>query len=352
MTGATTVDPLASLVYTLDLDPAQWLERNRRGEVPGRFPYGLDRLAESGFRVEAEIVRRAGRNPREWMGLVDPRLWLARRVKPGTGAVIAWDESTAVPMFIRHARSDRRLMAGVIWATDMAALPSRISPHLRVLRHIYRHLDAVWVLSRGQLPVLREWLDVPADRLHFVPLGIDTGFFPETRLPERPMVLSMGNDRDRDPATLFEAMRILHSELPDTRVVIQSRSVSTAPRGIELIRGLSGTEVKGLYAQASIVAVATRHNLHVSGMTTALEAMSMGRPVVLSRTPGAEDYVRDGSTGRLVLPGDAQAMAKAVVELLSEREILSKMGSAAAAHVRESHSESSMARALASIAKS
>ena len=350
MTKATTADPLASLVYTLDLDPGRWLDRHLRGEVPGRFPYGLDRLAESGFRVEAEVVRRAGRNPREWIGLVDPRLWLPRQVKPQTGAVIAWDESTAVPMLIRHGRGDRKLMAGVIWATDAAAANARFSPHLGLLRQVYRHLDAVWVLSRGQLPILREWLGVPADRLHFVPLGIDTDFFPERQLPERPMVLSMGNDRDRDPATLFEAMRILHSLLPDIRVVVQSRSVSTAPRGIELIRGLSGTEVKGLYAEASIVAVATRHNLHVSGMTTALEAMSMGRPVVLSGTPGAGDYVKDGRTGRLVLPGDAQAMADAMVELLSEREMLSTMGSAAAAHVRECHSESSMARRLASIA--
>lgn len=341
--------PLASLVYTLDLDPAVWLARHDQGEVPGRFPYGLDRLAEFGFRVEAETVRRAGRDLRDWAGLANPCVWRPRRPST-TGAVLAWDESTVVPMLIRHAKSRRRLMAGVIWATDVSG--SHLSPRLNLLRHVYRRMDAVWVLSRGQLPALRDWLGLPTERYHFVPLGIDTGFFPATRLPDRPMVLSLGNDRDRDPATLFKAMSILHAKMPNVRVVIQSRSITTAPDGIELIQRLSGPEVKELYSQASIVAVATRHNLHVSGMTTALEAMSMGRPVVLSGTPGAEDYVRDGRTGRLVLPGNAHAMADAVADLLVDPELLAGMGTAAAAYVRQSHSESAMSRTLAAIARS
>lgn len=350
MIRGTAQEPLASLVYTKDLDPAFWLKQHRLGEVPGRFPYGLDRLSEAGFRVEAETVRRAGRNPREWIGLADPRLWLPRQAKSGAGVVLAWDEATAVPLLIRHARSDKRLMAGIIWATDAAASTS-ISARLGLLRQVYRHLDAVWVLSRGQLPVLREWLDVPASRLYYVPLGIDTAYFPKTRLPDSPMVLSMGNDRDRDPATLFEAMRILRYQMPETRVVVQSRAASAAPYGIEVTPRLTGPEVKRLYAQSSVVAIATRHNLHVSGMTTALEAMSMGRPVVLSATPGASDYVQDGTTGRLVLPGDPQAMADAVVELLMDRELLAGMGAAAAAHVREFHTESAMAKILAAIAQ-
>ena len=343
-------EPLASLVYTLDLDPALWLERHYKGEVPGRFPYGLDRLAEYGFRVESETVRRAGRDLRDWAGLANPRVWRARTLAEGTGAVIAWDESTVVPMLIRHSKSQRRLMAGVIWATDAAG--PRFSPRLSLLRRVYRRMDAVWVLSRGQLPAVSDWLGLPTERCHYVPLGIDTEFFPSTRLPDRPMVLSMGNDRDRDPATLLRAMSILRARMPDVRVVIQSRSVTTAPSGIEVIQRLSGSEVKDLYAQASVVAVATRQNLHVSGMTTALEAMSMGRPVVLSGTPGAEDYVRNGRTGRLVAPGDAHAMADAVAELLGEPTLLAGMGTAAAAHVRRSHSESVMSQALAAIARS
>jgi glycosyltransferase involved in cell wall biosynthesis len=340
----------ATIVYSQDLEPRMWSERHVKGEVPGHYPYGLDRIAHAGLRIETELVRPARRRPRDWTGLLNPRCWLPRRQERTGPAMLAWDESTAVPMFVRHAHSDRRLMAGMIWATDLVAAPG-YSPRLSVLRQVYRRMDAVWALSGAQLPVLRDWLGIPADRIHFVPFGIDTNFFPAAPFPERPMVLSLGNDRDRDPATLFEAMRMVRSRLPHTRFVVQSQSGLPVPPGVEVIPRLTGPQVRELYAQATVVAVATRPNVHVSGMTTALEAMSTGRPVVLSATDGAADYVRDGNTGLLVPPGDPQAMADAVHGLLSQGDLLRDMGSAASAHVRASHSEDTMAAVLAGIAR-
>ncbi|MDQ0146989.1 glycosyltransferase family 4 protein [Pseudarthrobacter niigatensis] len=163
------------------------------------------------------------------------------------------------------------------------------------------------------------------------------------------MILSLGNDRDRDPRTLFEALRMLLQHLPGTRVVVQSRSNLDAPPGVEVFSSLSGPRVRDLYREASVVVVATKQNLHVSGMTTVLEAMSSGRPVVLSGTPGAEDYVKHGETGYLVAPGQSSFLANAILDILSQQHLLERMGAAAAAHVRASHTEATMTRALAEV---
>lgn len=350
MTAGAKSSPLATLVYSQDLEPRLWSARHGQGEVPGRYPYGLDRIGHAGFRIETELVRPLRRRPRDWTGLLNPRCWLPRPEERTGPAMLAWDESTAVPMFVRHAHSDRRLMAGIIWATDLARTPVNM-PRLSVLRQVYRRMDAVWALSTAQLPVLRDWLGVPMDRIHFVPFGIDTSFFRAAPLPDRPMVLSLGNDRDRDPTTLFEAIRLIQSRLPGTRFVVQSQSGLPVSPGVEVIPRLTGPQVRELYAQATVVAVATRPNMHVSGMTTALEAMSTGRPVILSATDGAADYVQDGITGRLVPPGDPQAMADAVQGLLSQEDLLRDMGSEASAYVREAHSQDTMAAVLADIAR-
>lgn len=351
MKSTSTTEGIATLIYSHDLEPGMWSKRHAQGDVPGYYPYGLHRIADCGMDVETETVRPARRSPWDWTGLINPGCWAPRPPARDARVALAWDESVAVPMFIRHRSSERRLMAGVIWATDQVQ-SSRYSPRLSIIREVYRRLDAVWVLSRAQISPLQEWLGVPQSRLHFLPFGIDTGFFPQAPLPERPMVLSMGNDRDRDPATLFEAMRIVRSQLPETRLVVQSRAGLASPAGVELIQRLSGRQVRELYTQASVVAIATKPNLHVSGMTTALEAMSVGRPVVLSHTEGAADYVREGVTGRLVAPGDPKAMANAILKLLSERELLRTMSNAAAAHVQRHHSETTMASALVRIARS
>lgn len=57
-----------------------------------------------------------------------------------------------------------------------------------------------------------------------------------------------------------------------------------------------------------------------------LEAMSCGKPVVASRVGGTVEAVVDGVTGILVEPGDADALADAVIKLLQDPERSRKMG--------------------------
>jgi glycosyltransferase involved in cell wall biosynthesis len=51
-----------------------------------------------------------------------------------------------------------------------------------------------------------------------------------------------------------------------------------------------------------------------------LEAMASGRAVVASAVGGVPECVDDGRTGRLVRPGQADSLAEAIIELLSDRE--------------------------------
>lgn len=51
-----------------------------------------------------------------------------------------------------------------------------------------------------------------------------------------------------------------------------------------------------------------------------LEAMAAGRPVVASAIPGYAAVARDGLDGLMVPPGDAEALARALVEVLSSPE--------------------------------
>ncbi len=63
----------------------------------------------------------------------------------------------------------------------------------------------------------------------------------------------------------------------------------------------------------------------------ALEAMACGSPPVVSKVGGLPEVVTDGHDGRLVAPGDTQAMADAAVEILSSPETFRRMSSAARA---------------------
>lgn len=75
--------------------------------------------------------------------------------------------------------------------------------------------------------------------------------------------------------------------------------------------------------------------------TVLAEAMNAGTPVVATRVGGLPEVVDDGVTGRLVEPGDPEALAAAVLDVLSRRE---EMGAAGRERARRWHADAYAAR--------
>jgi len=81
-------------------------------------------------------------------------------------------------------------------------------------------------------------------------------------------------------------------------------------------------------AAADVLAAPSRNE----GMGRALvEGMALGLPVVGSEIGGIPAVIADGETGWLVPPGDAAALAEALVELGRDAALCAKLGAAAAA---------------------
>lgn len=66
-----------------------------------------------------------------------------------------------------------------------------------------------------------------------------------------------------------------------------------------------------------------------------MEAMARGMCVVSSDTSGPSDYICDGANGRLVPVGDVSAMALSAIDLATDAEMCSRLGSSARAIAAE-----------------
>jgi len=75
-----------------------------------------------------------------------------------------------------------------------------------------------------------------------------------------------------------------------------------------------------------------------------LEAMGLGRPVVATDIGGNRELVRHGETGLLVPPGDPGALAAAVLTLLGDRALASRLAEAARTRFRAGFSVPTMVR--------
>jgi glycosyltransferase involved in cell wall biosynthesis len=68
-----------------------------------------------------------------------------------------------------------------------------------------------------------------------------------------------------------------------------------------------------------------------------IEAMATGCPVIATRVGGVPDLIVDGETGRLVPPGDVEALGAALLELFREPERTARMAELAQRQVLERH---------------
>lgn len=319
----------------------EWERAHAEGAVPDRWPYGLHRV-----RTGSESLPSFGEAlPLKSLAIMKSFM-TGLRSPINDHTAIAWDEDTAIRLFLQRPRA--RKFAGVIWATDRL---NRCEFSLKdvVLRRILPKFDGLWVLSRAQEEVLRDWLGADTPPISYLPFGIDEGFFTPHPYPARPYVISLGRDRDRDPATLFEALEEVKRRRPDVQIGVQTMATSKPPAGVHVLPLMPHSELRKLYRASTVVAVATRPNVHVSGMTVALEAMATCRPVVMSDTPGMSGYVEHGVTGILVKPQNAECMAAGILDLLGSPNAAAQMGERGRKRVEARHTTQRMASTLSAI---
>src|SRR5438445_8167282 len=78
------------------------------------------------------------------------------------------------------------------------------------------------------------------------------------------------------------------------------------------------------------------------------QALAVGTPVVASTVGGSPELIRDGENGRLVPPGDAKALADAILALLGDPERARAMARAGQALIQERYSiDATMTRTTA-----
>lgn len=131
---------------------------------------------------------------------------------------------------------------------------------------------------------------------------------------------------------LIEAMALLRQRGVDARLVVlgEGEERESLQRRIEGLGLSDHVTLAGFQQQVGPwlrCADAFVCSSNYEGISLAiLEAMSAGLPVVATAVGGNPNLISDGENGRLVPPGDADALATALEELASEPELRHRMG--------------------------
>jgi glycosyltransferase involved in cell wall biosynthesis len=214
------------------------------------------------------------------------------------------------------------------------------SATIRGLATAHADMDVAFVLGESAKKILTETWPITAP-VHVIPHG-DEGIFHSASIRSAettgPVALSFGTITTyKGIDTLCEAWPKVRAHVPNAELVIAG-ALSADVDGPSLrarVRSLAGAtlsmsyiplaDVPSYFARARCVVLPYKRS---SQSGVAHLAHTLARPVVATRVGDIPSVVRDGVSGLLVDPDDSDALALALVRLLTDPELSARMGNA------------------------
>jgi len=196
--------------------------------------------------------------------------------------------------------------------------------------------------SRFMAREVVDGFDLPLDKLHLVPNGVDPRLWaPATPngASREPLVLAWGRVQyEKGFQVLASAIALLRQRVPGIHCVIAGRG-SYLPdlqshidlEGVSDIVQLAGfvpdTDLRTLLHRAGCAVIPS---LYEPFGIVALEAMAAGAPTIVARTGGLAEILDGTGAGLLFEPGSAEELASAIEKVLTDPAAASALTSASA----------------------
>ena len=204
--------------------------------------------------------------------------------------------------------------------------------------------------SRFMAREVVDGFDLPLDKLHLVPNGVDPRLWaPATPngAGREPLVLAWGRVQyEKGFQVLASAIALLRQRVPGIHCVIAGRG-SYLPdlqshidlEGVSDIVQLAGfvpdTDLRTLLHRAGCAVIPS---LYEPFGIVALEAMAAGAPTIVARTGGLAEILDGTGAGLLFEPGSAEELASAIEKVLTDPAAASALTSASADLLGEHYS--------------
>jgi glycosyltransferase involved in cell wall biosynthesis len=271
--------------------------------------------------------------------------------------------------------------AGSVWLATLlgmevaahmkgATLPSFYSKSPSVMRWFIRttvrRLSLMIIQASSIRDEIAATFKIPSSRLPVIPNMVDAIYRYDHRVPGHNLLFIGHLSVGKGFVDLLSVMESVLAHFPDAHLrcagepkspqrdyVARLVDIPTPPDAMELIDnalkgGLPGVEYLGLvhgrqkeelYQQADIVVLPS---FSESFPMVVLEAMSHGCAIVTTTVGAVPDMIADGVEGILCRPGDRQGLARAILTLLADPDLRTRLGDAARAKVEASYTVASV----------
>jgi glycosyltransferase involved in cell wall biosynthesis len=236
------------------------------------------------------------------------------------------------------------------------------TPHLRELwregkawpkssffvdRIVGKYVDGYIAVSKANGAYLRDVKRLPGRKIHVVQNGSDLKRFrPDHQVPagmrdslgfgaNDPVILVPARlEPQKGHRVLFDAVPSVLKEFPTVRIVCAGEGALLTELQDQVKRLNLGRNVSFVGRQQKLedwfaLCDFTVLPSYFEGLPlVAVESLAAGRPMVATAVDGTPEVIVDGKTGLTVPPGDATALASAILRMLREPEMRREMATA------------------------
>jgi glycosyltransferase involved in cell wall biosynthesis len=264
-----------------------------RGSGP-RKDYNVLAEALSATTIDRSHVLRSWvlRRLAGWVGLPPLQAWLAFRERNRYDVILTDGEHIGIPLalMLKLARSS---VGHLTIGHRITATKKR--PFFKWLK-AHSHINYIALHSRVQYELAIRELGISPNQLALIPYQVDIDFWSPQPVAEERLICSAGLEF-RDYPTLVSAVQGLDVEVVIGAASHWSKRRNTAadpalPANVHVSK-FDYPALRSLYARSSIVVVPLDDIDFQAGVTTILEAMAMGKPVIVTHSLGQTDVVED-----------------------------------------------------------
>ena len=241
----------------------------------------------------------------------------------------------------------RKLMLAVErWILSSFDHISTISPQMM------RCLERKGIASE-RLREFRNWIDTGV----IVPGSNQTSFRADLRLKATDIVAlysgTMSNKQGLE--LIIEAAAVTRGSHPSVQFVLCGNG-PVKPALIQMARGLGNVHFLNLQPQERVAELLNSADIHLLPQKAQISdlvlpsklagMLASGRPVIAMAAPGTGIALETEGAGLVIPPGDAEALAAAVIELAEDEALRARLGAVARGRAEQKWDRTSIIRAL------
>ena len=202
----------------------------------------------------------------------------------------------------------------------------RKTPLLKLVADGLHAFSAFVCIRKGDMETLQQRFGIPLSRCSFAPFPHDPAVS-ALATSEGGYIYAAGWAHRDWPLLLRALEKIDHPALLSVGGNLQIPG--SLRHRVRVLPQRSPEEGRRLMAEASVVVLPLRETELPSGPLVMLDAMAMGKAVVVTDVNGSRDYIVPGCTALSVPAGDSLVMASAINSLMTDASQRQQLGCAA-----------------------